>query len=371
VKTRTGYLIRRGKVFYAVWTVAGKKFMQSTGKRDRREAETELRRIMQPFAAEHEVDILRSIAAKIEGRTAELTRLEDERTPPLTVAAVWPAYMSAENRPDSGPGTLSMYEGQFAAFADWLKRTHPNAAALRDVTPPMAREYTAHLAGERGLSPNSYNKHVHLLELVFRVLKDPGRLTVNPWEGIQRKRVAKGERRALTTHELRAVCAAASGEMRLLFAVGIYTGLRLGDAATLRWAEVDLIRRMIRRVPNKTARYVDVNGQPRSVIIPIHPTLADMLIAPPASERGEYVLPETAALYLKETADLSKRIQDHFAACGIKTAKRGTGFETVKDKDGEAKRISTGKRAVVEVGFHSLRHYAEFRIMPSRLPIAA
>lgn len=39
MRKRTGYLLRRGKVFYAVWTVAGKKIMQSTGKRDRREAE--------------------------------------------------------------------------------------------------------------------------------------------------------------------------------------------------------------------------------------------------------------------------------------------------------------------------------------------
>jgi integrase len=352
MKTRTGYLIRRGKVFYAVWTVAGKKYMRSTGKRDRREAEKELRRIMEPFTAEQEVDILRNIAAKIEGRTVELTRLEDERNPPLAVAAAWTAYTSAPGRPDSGGRTLSDYEGYFAAFADWLKRAHPDAPALRDVTPATAGEYAAHLAGERGLSGNSFNKHVRFLELLFRVLKEPARLSGNPWEGIQRKRVVNESRRELTTDELKTVCTAASGEMRLLFAVGIYTGLRMGDAATLRWAEVDLRRRIIRRIPGKVAR-----RNPRPVIIPIHPSLAAVLSDPPEGERGDYVLPDTAALYLRDTSATSKRIHDHFEACGVKTHRRGTGE-------------GTDKRAVVEVGFHSLRHTFVSLCRESNAPLA-
>lgn len=351
MRKRTGYLIRRGTVFYAVWTVAGKKYMRSTGQRDRRKAATELRRIMEPFAAEQEVDILRNIAAKIEGRTADLARLEDQRNPPLTAAAAWSAYTSAPGRPDSGARTLADYEGYYAAFAAWLKRKHPTARALRDVTPAIAAEYAAHLTGERGLSANSFNKHTRFLGLLFRVLKELARLTVNPWEGIQRKRVLMESRRELTTDELKTVCAAAKGEMRLLFAVGIYTGLRLGDAATLRWVEVDLPRRIIRRIPSKVAR-----RNPRPVLIPIHPTLAAMLHETGA-RRGEYVLPESAALYLRDSSALSKRIHDHFETCGVKTHRRGTG-------------TGTDKRAVVEVGFHSLRHTLVSLCRESNAPLA-
>lgn len=256
-----------------------------------------------------EIATLQNIAARIEGRTAELTRLEDERNPPLTVAAAWSAYVTAPGRPDSGENTLAQYEGHYSAFSAWLKRTHSNASALRDVTTAIAGEYAAHLARERGLSANRFNKHVRFLELLFRVLKEPARLTVNPWEGIQRKRVISQSRRELTTDELKTVCAAASGEMRLLFALGIYTGLRLGDAATLRWAEVDLSRRIIRRVPGKIAR-----RNPRPVIIPIHPVLSAILSEIPAGERSEYVLPDTAALYAENAPALSNRIQEHFAA---------------------------------------------------------
>ena len=50
---------------------------------------------MEPFLVEDEVKTLQNIAARIEGRTAELTRLEDERNPPLSVSAAWDAYERA------------------------------------------------------------------------------------------------------------------------------------------------------------------------------------------------------------------------------------------------------------------------------------
>ena len=55
MKTRTGYLLKRGKTFYACWAVAGKKFRQSTHTADRRQAMTKLAEIMEPFLIEDEV----------------------------------------------------------------------------------------------------------------------------------------------------------------------------------------------------------------------------------------------------------------------------------------------------------------------------
>jgi len=52
---------------------------------------------------------------------------------------------------------------------------------------------------------------------------------------VTHKRAAPNSRRELTIEELRRVCNAATGELRTLLAIGTYTGLRLGDAATLRW----------------------------------------------------------------------------------------------------------------------------------------
>lgn len=355
-KHRTGHLFKRGKNFYVRWTVNGKVFSKSlrdgdgnpiTNNRDAEEAQT---KVMAAFVVADEATALESIAAKLDGRRAELVRLQDEQNPPLPVRRAWVEYLDAPNRPDSGESTLRQYEFQFSAFADWLKAKQGENATLRDVTKQLAEEYASQLNHGR-LSASTYNKHLNLLTLVFRVLKHKARLTENPWEEIQRKRIIPQSRRELTIDELKKVCLAATGELKTLLALGLYSGLRLGDCATLRWGEVDLPRDMIRRIPNKSAR-----RNPKPVIIPIHPVLGDVLSATPAKQRGEYVLPEIAALYTRRTDLVTDMIQEHFKSCGLKPHKPGTG------KD--------GKRAVVEVGFHSLRHSFVSLCRESNAPLA-
>jgi len=349
MRTRQGYLFKRGKVYYVGWRVNGKLFMRSTGETSKRKAEAKRAEIMAPFVAGDDVTVLQNIAARIEGREAELARLEDEQNPPLTFDKAWSAYLQSPNRPDSGERTLGDYAGYLAAFITWMKEHHADRPALRDVTPTIAAEYAVAL-GKR-LSPNSFNKHIRFLELIYRATRDRARWDRNPWEDIKRKRQITSSRRELTVDELRKVCSAADGEMRLLLALGIYTGLRLGDCVTLRWGEVDTTRNLIRRVPNKTAR-----RNPKPVLVPLHPTLKAMLEEIPTADRLDYVLPGFAALYLKSTSEMSKRVHQHFEDCGVRTHKPGTGYVIKKDAKGKEKRVPTGKRAVVEVGFHSLRH---------------
>jgi len=56
-----------------------------------------------------------------------------------------------------------------------MKEKHPPLTALRDVPREIAEAYAASLNGGR-LSPNTYNKDVNLLTLVFRVLKHKAKL---------------------------------------------------------------------------------------------------------------------------------------------------------------------------------------------------
>lgn len=356
MKHRTGYLFRRGKVFYVRWRVNGKAFVRAlrdelgnpiTAAREAEEARTKL---MAPFAVADEADALEAIAGKLEGRRAELAKLEDKQNPPLLLKQAWPAFLRSPRRPDSGPETLYQYECQWSAFEEWLEGHYPEALALRQVSKEVAEEYAGHLVG-RKLSANSFNKHLNLLGLVFRTLKEKARLETNPWEEIARRRLVTNSRRELTVDELKSICRSATGEMRTLLALGLYTGMRLGDCATLRWAEVDLVRGVIRRVPNKSAR-----RNPKPVLVPIHPVLRDMLAETPDEQRADHVLLETAALYLRRIDLVTDVIQQHLTKCGIATHKPGTG--------------QSGKRAVVEAGFHSLRHSFVSLCRESNAPLA-
>ena len=353
MKTRTGYLIKRNRIFHACWTVNGKKFMKSTGKTDKKEAKTKLDEFMSAFRLMDEVKTLEHIAGEIQGRKAEIARIEDAKQPPLLVADAWKAFVDATNRPDSGPATLEQYSFQFARFLRWLKTHHPAAPAMRDVSGMIAKEYAAELQAS-GVAAGTFTKHVRLLHLVFATLADRSRLTMNPWgkEIITRKKASPQSRRELTFDELRKVCESASGELRPLLALGIYTGLRLGDCCTLRWCEVDFVLGFIRRLPNKTARHGTI------VKIPMHPTLRVILEEIPEKKRGEFVVPKLAASYMNGKRYLvTDEIQDHFTTCGITTQRPGTGE-------------GTEHRAVVEVGFHSLRHSFVSICRAANVPLA-
>lgn len=335
MKHRTGYLFKRGDNWYVSWRVNGK--LSTKALRDdsgqaiktKREAEIARDAFMAPFALSTEAEALSAIANKGDS----LQRQVDDQTPALKLTHAWSEYLSAPGRPDTGAAYLAKQEYRWDAFVEWLQLNHSQATELRDVTKKIADEYAMTLNHGR-LSPNTYNAHVGLLRLVFRVLADKGKVAENPWAHISRKRLEKNQsRRELSHEELKRVIESATGELRLLLAIGVYTGLRLGDCCTLRWCEVDLARGVITRVPNKIAR----NANAKPVLVPIHPELKKMLAE---VAQGEFVLPDTCAAYRKNILLVTKSLQAHFQANGIRTLK-------------EQKERS---RSVVEVGFHSLRH---------------
>ena len=370
-KHRTGHLYKRGKdgkelkadskqrgKFYLQYRVNGKTIRQALGTTDRDEAERKRLEIMAPHMVADDEHVLETTVHRLEKTRKRRETIEVERGKAVLVQNAWLAYLDSANRPDTGEGTLRNYTMQYNRFAIWMRECYPDRKALRDVNSRIASEYAADLRDE-GFSANTYNKHIRLLMLVFRILKRKANITDNPWEDITRLKSNPQSRRELTTDELRTVVEAADGDLKLLLTIGIYTGLRLGDCATLKWSEVDLNRGIILRVPSKTARS---NGQP--VHIPIHPILATLLKEHEANKKGGYVFLKIASMYKESTESVTDQIQHHFIYCGIDTHKEGTGRQIQRDENdkplkhanGTIKFIKTGKRAVVEVGFHSLRH---------------
>jgi integrase len=115
----------------------------------------------------------------------------------------------------------------------------------------------------------------------------------------------------------------------------------------------------------KTAR-----RNPKPVHVPLHATLRTMLTETRTASGGDYVLPETASLYLRDNSALCKVIQHHFAGCGVRTQNPGTILVAAKAADRKGKTVVTRKRAAVEVGFHSLRHTFVSLCRESNAPLA-
>ncbi len=326
----------------------------------RADAEQERLRLVGPTLARDKVEALRAIQSKLADAQTELATAETAAAAGVRIADAWDRFTENETRPDSGDSTLAQYGFQFARFARWITEKHPAAVTLRDVTPGTAAEYASDL-GAAGFSGGTINKHLGLLRLVWRILGDAAGVTGDPWAKITRRKDRPHNRRELTPDELRRICETATGELQALLCVGIYSGLRLADAATLRQSETDLQRGIIIRVPAKTAR---TSG--KVVTLPMHPTLRAVLAAQiELHPDAEYILPETARDYIERRDWITDRVQRHLWDNGIACHAPGTGFQFKRDDAGNPKRDEktgrvilepTGKRAVIACGFHSLRH---------------
>lgn len=316
--------------------------------------------IIRQYVTATKKERLNQIKATLEEAGTELEKAIEEAKPPLSIADAWETYESNHERPDSGEGTLSRYKGYWTKFREWFQELNPDAKYLRDINSRHVQNYATHLVKIKA-SPNTFNKHTSFLKLFFRTLEDAARLKANPFERIKRKKLKTETRRELTLEELKTILETANGELKTLLYIGTFTGLRLGDCATLKWGEIDLIRGIIRRVPGKTKSQ---NGKVVTIGIPaaLHVILSDT----PKSKRKGYVVPNFADRYTFENAKgkrirqslITDQVQALFRKLGINTHKEGTGTQIRPnpDKPGEYIEEKTGKRAVVEVGFHSLRH---------------
>ena len=338
---------RAGGKYLARWMANGKRYSRTTDTRDRRKAEERLEEFLAPFRLENEQRTLETLTGRIEGVKAEIREWQEQR-PALRLVDAFEAYRASTARPDAGARTLAGYESFFKAFRAWMSAHRPEAVEVRDVTAADAEAYASafmekHTAG-------TFNKHLIFLRCLWRTLieGDEGKadeadrpetirakIPDNPWLRIRKRKHTPCSRRELTVEELGAIIAAAAGEMRLLIAIGIYSGLRLGDCALLEWGHVDLVRGLISVVPRKTARRTG-----KRVVIPLHKKLAEMLADVPTRKRRGYVLPETAATYRRDASAITARFCKLLEGCGIQTGH--------VDKKTE--------RKVVDVGFHSLRH---------------
>lgn len=375
-RNRTGSLYRRWKgkkfpvddpeaigkgIIWLRYMVAGTVVEQSLKTTDIDEASRKRAQLMAPLVYADEAEVSRQLAMRME--TAQKRRDDSslEQNPAATIENAWEEYLKSPERPDTGDATLKYYVAYWTRFRDWLKISEPGIKYLRDILSATAKEYAASLNSDE-VSPNTYNKHIGFLKLLFTVLAEPAGIQKNPFDHIRKKKLKTNTRRELTIAELKDIIEKAEGQLQTLFMLGTFTGLRQGDCCTLKWSEVDLDRRRIRRVPNKTA-----SSSGKTVVIGIPEALYIKLAETPKAKRKGYVVPKYAKLYnyknkdgrATRQPDITKEIQKHLRdRCGIQIHKEGTGYKKVSDPTGKHEYIweYTGKRAVVEVGFHSLRH---------------
>jgi integrase len=328
----SGCLVKRGDIYMARWVKDGQVYTRTTGLSDKKKAKDKLAEFVAPFRMGDEAAVIETMTAKLGGVKAQIQRIEDAK-PSTTIHDGWETYLKQATKPDSGEVTLAQYQSWYKAFVKWLTTAYPEATELRHVSQGIADEYCGHLSNQ--VAPTTYNRHVNALTLIWRVLNKIAKIAVNPWEEITRKKFVAHSRRELTVEELIRIIQAAQGEMKMLIAFGIYTGLRLGDCACIRWDNIDMVKHIISVIPAKTARRTK-----KRVTVPIHQMLFQLLDEIPNEKRRGFVLPTCEARYHQFNAALAKDVAKLFQSVGIQTQTEATETE----------------RGRPDAGFHSLRH---------------
>ena len=348
-----GTVIVRGGRYVMRWHDRGKVKQEATpylvGDKGAKEAaRAMLSERTQVFRLKARRDQIAVLLAEREEIDAKLRRLEaiaaeDPREASgLKLGGLVEAWKASPWRRDTKPAMTAEYARQLAAFVAWAGE----GVAFSDVGEKVAQDYAAELSKRSG---NTYNKHVNTLNSAWKAVGRVEGVKANPWEDLPRKRLETHSRRALTQEEIDAILHEASGELKALVIIGLRAGLRLGDAATLKWGAWRKDG-AIEIKTSKTGAVVCLPGARLLSEVRAALGVADGATVDPSAE----VLPGIAQLYRQNTSELSKRITSLFERAGIETREKREGWIVARST----------------ASFHSLRHTFVTRAIEAGVPAA-
>lgn len=114
---------------------------------------------------------------------------------------------------------------------------------LKQVSPEMLNEFIR--TRRQRASKATVNRNMNTLRAALRYAAGQGYLVRNPAEGIRAFQIDYGPGRFLTDSEIEKALEAAGSWLPLL-ALGIFAGLRLGEALHLEWEDIDFEGRKIK-----------------------------------------------------------------------------------------------------------------------------
>lgn len=260
-------------------------------------------------------------------------------TKSLPFAEVWTEFL--KTNPTAGDGTLDLYERALKKFVDWMLINRPAIDDFSEVDIQTARAYMEDY-WSTGFSASAYNDRRNALGHITKRLANRYHIDVNPWERTERKKGVQQKRLPLSREKVIALMKKLnevelpySVEMRCLIMLGLYAGMRLGDAVLLEKQCINMRAGRIDYTPSKTESTSGVQAQ-----VPILPQLEDAIRALPR-HKGNYLLPQVAE-HFKRNSEYIKR-----PLIGLIHKVTGDAKQKVK---------SQHKRDRSLYGFHSLRH---------------
>jgi integrase len=222
--------------------------------------------------------------------------------------------------------------------------TYLGSRAKQDITHLDSKEITGfreHLSGR--VSPGTVNIGLKILRSALNQAKRQGLTDVNEAERVAFLKIQKKVRRLpFTETELRRLLECADDEWKRMIMFGVYTGLRLGDIASLTWRNVDLMQAQVSLTTAKT-------GQDQALPL-AKPLLKQLEKMVAGDDPDQPLFPNAFAIKQRtlSTGTLSNNFRKILVAA--KLADRRT-----HERRGKGRSVT---RAPSVLSFHSFRHTA-------------
>lgn len=252
----------------------------------------------------------------------------------------------------TSPSTLTRYRPvleRFVAFLPDIRRRSPLASiTASDVDGFLRSEQN------RGLSNVTANAGVRVLRIVLNTARRKGVITSNVADAVDLLEEDPDKRLPFTLEQVRALLEVADTEWRGLILLGYYAGIRLGDAARLTWANIDLENRVVVFEAQKTSRRK--RGADKRTIIDLHQDLMSYFGGLAMSEDSSApIFPELSRRSVGGAGGLSARFLRLMNKAGILAP-----LGAAKSQDG---------RVFRSLSFHSLRHSFVTQLAAASVPI--
>jgi integrase len=326
---------KRSPFWYACYTSAtGRRLKKSTGQTVKAKA-IEICRTLQ------RAELLGREQALTETKTRKLLSEVLERITgkglPVFTLRQWLGHCLRQKKKSRASKTAARHQQMMNEFVTFLG--HRADLNIESITAKDILDFRD--SRERqGLAPTTINLDVTILSSAFNAAQKQGYIRTNPCAAIEPLPAAAERKDTFTPEQVTALVQTAKGDWRGLIMVAFYSGARLGDAANLRWKNIDLLS----EIP--TIRYRPRKGAKGDVIAAIHPALADYLLTLPAPATDDaYLFPSLAA---RPISPLSKYFRHLMERARIQQ-------RVIRERrtNGESR---TSGRSVNALSFHSLRH---------------
>lgn len=225
---------------------------------------------------------------EVEIRHGRYVAPSDGQVPFGTVARAW-----LDSKHSLKPSTRARYE---ITLTHALSRF--DTTAIKDIRRPDVRALVADLVAAKA-SASSVHKAAGLLRQVLASAVADNLIITNPADGVELPPVRMVEQRFLTAADLHRLALAAGQHKALVYVLGT-TGLRFGEAAELRWRDVDLdagrltVSRSVTFVSGTPVVGSPKNGTSRVVALPS--TVARLLTV---GDPDALVFPDSGGRWLR------------------------------------------------------------------------